>query len=117
MATKQVNINLEVSETIDRFVTTFSQINKISKDEAYIKLLNAGINKGAKDIHSALIEGIKLERETIKFIAEINRLSQIVDKPIKPANEVEAILAKNVELGRDEKLIEKIKKEVLKRDN
>jgi len=120
MATKDITITIEVSETLAQFVEAFAALNKIPVNEAYAELLNSGIcemanngSSGTPDFNKAILQGALKASETVRELAKFNNLTAIANQPLKPTSEVVESLAPNVEQTRAKARIDRITNEVL----
>lgn len=109
MTNKTINIEIEVDEKVMFFIENIARLKHISLSEACTQIINLGIKNGSKNLTDAIHKGLLEHKEEIEKICRYIKLQEIANAPIKPANEVENALSKNIELTRNDELIAKIK--------
>ena len=117
MEKKKINIELNVNEDMAYFINIYAQRNKISISKATKILINKGIQLNAKNLKEALILGIKSDKKLVNIISQIHFGEKISQEKIPTVSEALEGLKENVELTRNDKLIEEVKSMYRKEEN
>lgn len=99
----------KLKEKFANFVDIYAKKNNMTFSDAFQTLIDIGRAEGARTDDEALIKSIKKERKLVRLVSEINQINKTISGKIPTAKETNEKLKRNVEMTRDDKLIEEIK--------